>query len=122
VRYFQLAVSTDWQLSVEVTGPGGTQTFPRSGGISDDLTLWDGVVGFKGSVPLGGSRWTVPYYVDGGGSSSSLTYQWMLGIEYSFTWGDVSLAYRDLYFNQKGDNFIRDLRFSGPVVGATFRF
>ena len=34
VRYFSLEASTDWQLAVAITGPGGGQTFPRTGSIS----------------------------------------------------------------------------------------
>jgi len=34
----------------------------------------------------------------------------------------VMLVYRDLYFDQKDDKFIQDLRFSGPALGVTFRF
>ena len=51
-----------------------------------------------------------------------LTWQGMLGIAYSFDWIDVKLAYRHLYFDQGSDKLIQDLRFSGPALGATFRF
>jgi len=46
----------------------------------------------------------------------------MLGIAYSFKWGGVTLAFRDIYFDQKDDEFLRNLRFSGPALGVTFRF
>ena len=46
----------------------------------------------------------------------------MLGVAYSFGWVDVTLAYRDLYYDQKDDKFIQDLRFSGPALAVTFRF
>jgi hypothetical protein len=123
VRYFSLQASTSWQLvtDVTVTGGGG-QTFPRSGGISAGADLWDGIIGVRGRVPIGISRWSVPYYLDIGAGSSQLTYQWMLGIAYSFTWGEVTLAYRDLYFDQKDDKLVQDLRFDGPALGATIRF
>jgi len=122
LRYFDLSVSTDWQLSADIIGPGGVLTFPRTGGISESLTLWDGIIGVRGRVPLGSSDWSMPYYLDVGTGSSSLTYQWMLGVAYSFQWGEVTLAYRDLYFDQKDDKFIQDLRFNGPALGATIRF
>ena len=122
LRYFELSSSTDWQLSVEVTGPSGVQTFPGSGEISQKLALWDGIVGVKGRVPFGSSHWSIPYYLDAGGGSSNLTYQWMIGVAYSFGWGDVTLAYRDLFYDQKDDEFIQDMRFSGPALAATFRF
>jgi hypothetical protein len=122
LRYFDLSVSTDWQLSAIVSLPSTSQTFPASGGISKSMTFWDGIIGVRGRVPLGSSDWSVPYYLDIGTGTASLTYQWMLGVAYSFKWGEVTLAYRDLYFDQKDDKFIQDLRFNGPALGATIRF
>ena len=122
LRYFELSASTSWQLSSVITGPGGGQTFPRTGGISEKLALWDGIVGVRGRVPLGSSHWSIPYYLDLGGGSSNWTWQWLLGIDYSFKWGAVTLAYRDLYYDQKDDKLLQDLRFSGPALGVTFRF
>ena len=122
LRYFELSASADWQLSAEVTGPRGAQTFPGSGEISQKLALWDAIVGVKGRVPIGSSHWSIPYYLDAGGGSSNLTYQWMLGVAYSFGWVDATLAYRDLFYDQKDDEFIQDLRFSGPALAVTFRF
>ena len=39
-----------------------------------------------------------------------------------FKWGDVLLAYRHLYYDQKDDKLIQEMRFSGPALGASFRF
>jgi len=122
LRYFGLHASTDWQLTVAVTGPGGGQTFPRAGSISERADLWDGIVGVKGRVWLGRSNWSIPYYLDVGTGSSSLTWQGMLGVAYSFKWGGMTLAYRNLYYDQNGDKLIQDMRFSGPALGVTFRF
>jgi hypothetical protein len=122
LRYFGVHASTDWQLAVAVTGPGGGQTFPRAGSISERADLWDAIAGVKGRVRLGSSNWSIPYYLDVGTGSSTLTWQGMLGVAYSFTWGGVTLAYRNLYYDLKGDNLIQDMRFSGPALGVTFRF
>ena len=122
LRYFSLQASTSWQLEGVINGPGPGQTFPRTGGISAGADLWDGIIGVRGRVPLGISRWSIPYYLDIGTGSSQLTYQWMLGIAYSFKWGEVTLAYRDLYYDQTDDKLVQDLRFDGPALGATFRF
>jgi len=121
LRYFDLKASTDWQLALDVTGPGGGQTFPRTGGISASEDLWDGIVGVRGRVWLGSSNWAIPYYLDLGTGSSSLTWQGMLGIAYSYKWFGVMLAYRHLYYDQKGDKLVQDVRFSGPAFGVTFR-
>ena len=122
LRYLGLHASTDWQLAVAVTGPRGGQTFPRAGSITEREDIWDGIVGVKGRVWLGGSNWSIPYYLDVGTGSSSLTWQGMLGVAYSFKWGGVTLAYRTLYYDQKGDKLVQDLRLSGPALGVTFRF
>lgn len=122
LRYFSLQASTDWQLAVAITGPGGGQTFPRTGSISEGADLWDGIVGVRGRVLLGSSDWSIPYYLDVGAGSSNWTWQGMLGIAYSFKWGGVTLAYRNLYFDQNNDKLVQDLRFTGPALGLTFRF
>ncbi len=122
LRYFGLAASTDWQLALTVTGPGGGQTFPQTGSISERLDLWDGIIGAKGRVWLGGSHWSIPYYLDVGTGSSLLTLQGMLGVAYSFKWGDVTLAYRYLYYDQRNDELIQNMHFNGPTLGVTFRF
>ena len=122
LRYFGLKASADWQLAAVVTGPGGGQTFPRAGGISERADLWDGIVGVKGRVRLGSSDWSIPYYLDAGTGSSTLTWQGMLGVAYAFKWGGVTLAYRNLYYDQKNDKLIQNFRFTGPALGVTFRF
>jgi len=121
LRYAGLEASTDWQLAAAVTGPGGGQTFPRTGSISERMDLWNGIIGVKGVVWLGSSNWSIPYYLDVG-TGSGLTWQGMLGIAYSFSSIDVKLVYRHLYFDQGSDKLIQDLRFSGPALGVTFRF
>jgi hypothetical protein len=122
LRYFGLHASTDWQLTATVTGPGGGQSFPRTGSVSERLDLWDGIVGVKGRIWIGRSNWSIPYYLDVGTGSSSLTWQGMLGVAYTYKWIGVTLAYRHLYYDQKDDKLIQDMRFSGPALGVTFRF
>ena len=121
LRYAGLEASTDWQIATTVTGPGAGQTFPRAGSISERMDLWNGIIGVKGHVWLGSSNWSIPYYLDVG-AGSGLTWQGMLGIAYSFSWIDVSLVYRHLYFDQGSDKLIQDMSFSGPALGVTFRF
>ncbi len=122
LRYFGLEASTDWQLEGVITGPGGGQTFPQSGGISERADLWDGIVGVRGRILLGSGDWSIPYYLDVGAGSSNWTWQGMLGVAYSFKWGGVTLAYRNLYYDQNNDKLIQGLRFTGPGLGVTIRF
>jgi hypothetical protein len=37
-------------------------------------------------------------------------------LDYAFGWSDVSLAYRHLYYGQKGDQLIQSLALSGPLL------
>jgi hypothetical protein len=120
-RYFEISASTDWQLAVLITGPGAGQTFPETGDVSEHMTFWDGVIGIRGRVPIG-KNWSIPYYLDVGVGSSNLTWQGLLGGAYTFKWGGLTLAYRTLFYDQKDDKFLQDLRFSGPTLGVTFRF
>jgi hypothetical protein len=121
-RYFHVEASSDWQLSATVSGPGGGQVFPASGSVSRRTDLWDGIIGVRGRVRWGESAWYTPYYLDVGAGSSNLTWQATLGIAYGFKWGDVVLAHRTLFYDQSGDKLLQDFRFSGPTLGATFRF
>ena len=123
LRYFGLEASTDWQLRVGGHRSGCRPDLSReSGSISEKKDLWDGIVGVKGRVSLGGSNWSLPYYLDVGTGSSSLTWQGLLGVAYTYKWLGVTLAYRHLYYDQKDDKLIQDLRFSGPALGVNFRF
>lgn len=121
VRYLGIEASTDWQLTATVTGPGAGQVFPASGSISQRADLWDAIVGVRGRVRLQGN-WAIPYYLDVGTGSSDLTWQGLLGIGYGFSWGDATLAYRHLAYDQGSNKLFQDFRFSGTALGVTFRF
>jgi len=64
--------------------------------------------------------WTA--YFDVGTGTSRYTYQAMAGAGYRFGFGDVSLAYRHLQYKFGDDFGLKELTFSGPILGATFRF
>lgn len=118
VRYLGLKTSTDLSFS----GPEGI--IGRSGSQSNRLNVWDGIVGVRGEVKIGDSGdWFLPYYLDiGAGSHSNWTWQGWTGVGYRFDWGDVVLAYRNLYYSTDEDKVIEDLRMAGPALGATFRW
>ena len=122
LRYFGLQTETDWRLSATVAGPGAGQTFPASGTASKNANLFDGVIGIRGRFIEPNTRWSFPYYLDIGTGSSSLTWQAMAGVAYSFKSIDVGLIYRHLSFDQSSDEFVQNFSFSGPALGASFRF
>jgi hypothetical protein len=120
-RYLGIEAKTDWQLAATVPGPGG-QTFPASGSVSKRTDLLDAIIGIRGRVRLDDTSWFVPYHLDVGTGSSSVTWQALLGIAYAFKWGDATLGYRRLYYDQADDKLLQNFRFSGPTLGAAFRF
>ena len=121
-RYLTIQAKTDWQLSGSITDNVSGRTFASSGSVSNSVDLWDGIVGIRGYVGLGNSRWAIPYYLDVGTGSSTFTWQGMAGIEYRFSWWDLQLMYRYLYYDMKSDKMLQDVSFSGPALGANFRF
>jgi len=122
VRFTQVDASIDWNLTVDITDPGGGVVLPAQGNIRDSVELWDGVVGVRGHYKLGESRWTVPYYLDAGTGSSDLTWQAMTGLAYSYGWGELLLLYRHLAYDEGTDGFLEDFELTGPAFGARFRF
>jgi hypothetical protein len=64
----------------------------------------------------------MPYYVDVGAGTSKFTWQALLGVAYTFGWGDVVLSYRHLNLQDDNNEVFRKFTLSGPSIGATFRF
>ena len=64
----------------------------------------------------------MPYYLDVGTGNSDLTWQALAGIGYSFKWGEMIAAWRYLDYEMPSDKRIADMNFSGPAVGAVFRW
>lgn len=95
---------------------------PFLGNLSRKEDLVDAIVGVRGRVRLGDGGWFVPYYLDAGAGSSSLTWQGVAGVGHAFKWGDALLIYRHLYYDQKGGKLLQDVEFSGPALGARLRF
>jgi hypothetical protein len=116
VRYLTIQAKADWSI----TGPVGA--FPATGAIKQDNDFWDGIIGMRGRAYLGAGNWSVPYYLDVGAGTSYFTWQAILAVSYSFSWGDVSLAYRYLMYDTSADNLLQNFSFSGPALGASFHF
>jgi hypothetical protein len=121
-RYLGIEAKTDWNLSTTITLPGSTDTLERTGSVSQDADLWDGIVGIRGHVRLGDSNWSIPYYADVGAGDSDLTWQAMAGLAYNWSWGDVVVAYRYLSYDMEEGKLLQDVEFAGPALGVTFRF
>lgn len=125
---FQAAASRALGPSFEVLGGLRFLTLEAAldgqlaGSLAQKEELTDAIVGVRGRVRLGENSWFVPYYLDAGAGSSSLTWQGLAGIGYAFKWGEASLVYRHLYYDQDEGELLQGLEFSGPALGARFRF
>lgn len=124
VRYLGLEATVDWRLNAGVSFPQfpGVPTFSQSGSVSRRANLWDGIVGVRGRQRIGESNWSVPYYADIGVGPNNWTWQAMTGISYKFGWGEATLAYRHVTYDQSGERMVQGLKFSGPALGASFSF
>jgi len=122
VRYFSTDVTTSWDLTVDITTPGGTVVLPAQGSIASDVDIWDGIIGVRGYSKIGSGKWSVPYYVDVGAGDSDLTWNAMLGLSREYGWGDLVIAYRHLDYDQDANGLLQNFSFSGPGIGARFNF
>ena len=119
-RLAQFDQQLDWQFAGDF---GPIAPPPLTGSREASVDQWDAIVGLKGLVKLGANRkWAIPYHFDVGTGDSELTWQAMLGLSYGFGWGDIGLAWRYLDYDLKSGEAMKDMNFSGPAAGATFRW
>jgi opacity protein-like surface antigen len=117
-RMLDMEQTLNW--SFNGIGPIG---IARVGTSEVSETVWDGVVGLKGRVRFGDERrWYLPYYADIGTGDSKLTWQAVLGLGYSFSWGDLAVAWRYLDYDFDDGSKVESLTFNGVAIGVSFRF
>ena len=121
-RLFSVDFSSSWDLTAAITTPGGVELLAAQGGVGTDTELSDAIVGVRGHVGLGGGKWSIPYYLDIGTGSSDLTWSAMTGLTRSFGWGEILFVYRHLEYDEDFDGLMQNFSFSGPALGASFRF
>jgi hypothetical protein len=119
-RYLDLSETLNWSITGTL---GPLPPVDRAGAAAVGGHIWDAIVGVKGRYAFGAERkWSVPFYLDGGAGDSEYTYHALLGIGYSFHWGEVTGAWRYLGYSAQSGHRISDIYFSGPLIGATFRW
>jgi hypothetical protein len=119
-RYLDLSETLNWSISGAL---GPLPPASRTGDAEVGGHIWAGIVGVRGQFAFGADgKWSVPFYLDGGAGDSEYTYQALLGLGYSFHWGEVTAMWRYLGYTPQSSNRIGDVYFSGPLVGATFRW
>jgi hypothetical protein len=117
-RMLDLDQTLDWAFTG--TGPLGVA---QSGRAEVSATNWDAIVGVRGRARFGEDlRWFVPYHFDIGAGNSDLTWQAVVGLGYSFGWGDVGVAWRYLDYEFKSGEPMQSLTFNGVAAGVSFKF
>jgi len=119
-RYLDVEQKVNWGI----TGNVGAIPVPdRTGAAKTDLANWDAVIGARGRFAFGPKNaWFLPYYLDFGTGDSDFTFQGLAGLGYSFGWVEIAAAWRYLYYDLDSGSAINDISFSGPAIGATFRW
>ena len=117
-RLFSLKPSLAWSIHGDL---GGIASSARDGEADNTEHVWDGIIGAKGRLSIA-DRWSVPFYADVGTGQSHLTWQAAAGVSYAFDWGEITGMWRYISYEFKSGSQIQDIRFNGPMVGATFRW
>jgi opacity protein-like surface antigen len=119
-RMLDIEQTLNWEVYGDI---GGLPLPGRSGSSTVSGTNWDAVVGVRGESVLGAdARWILPWHLDVGAGDSDFTWQVMAGVGYRFGWGDMRLTYRYLDYDTGNTTGATSLDFSGPVLGAVFRW
>jgi hypothetical protein len=120
LRFADVEQSLDWNFSGDI----GDLPLPgREGGAKVDAQIWDAIVGMRGRFSFGtDNSWFVPYYFDIGAGDSDLTWLAAAGVGYRFGWGEVAAIWRYLDYDMSSGKPVGDMQFSGPAVGAIFRW
>ena len=119
-RYLDVDQSVNWNVTGNI---GSIPVSDRAGTASAKLSNWDIIFGLKGRFAFGARKtWFVPYYFELGVGDSDFTWQGIAGLGYAFKWGAITAVWRYLYYDLPSDKPIKDMDFSGPAVGITFRW
>lgn len=120
MRYLDVEQTVDWNITGNV---GSIQPSDRTGAANTSLSNWDAIIGVRSKFSFGTrDAWFIPVYFDLGFGESDFTWQGIAGLGYSFGWGEVTAIWRYLYYDLPSGKAIKDMNFSGPAIGMTFRW
>src|SRR5208282_1723784 len=121
-RLLGVDVITNNNLSAAILLPNRTIALARSGTLSTNVSYWDAIGGVRGRFEIPNSKFFVPYYFDVGTGEIPLTWEAFAGIGYHESWGDLSLGYRYLDFQNNGSAHVQNLAMRGLIFAASFHF
>ena len=95
----------------------------REGTLKSKTEDWDGIAGAKGRVNFGErNEWFLLGYADAGTGDSKLTWQVFAAGGRRFGLVDTIVGWRRLSYDYKSSSPIKNLVYSGPVLGASVGF
>jgi hypothetical protein len=119
-RLAKFEPTLDWEFSGNF---GSVTPPPLTGTREESIEQWDAIVGVRGQFAFGADHhWLVPYHLDVGTGDSDVTWQAMVGLAYSFGWGDLGVAWRYLDYELASGGTVADMNFSGPAFGVSFHW
>jgi len=119
-RLFDQRQRLRWSITGDL---GSLPPSSRSGMSEVSQSVWDGIVGLKGRYAFGARKeWALPFYLDAGTGQSDSTVQVAAGIGYQFRWGELNAVWRYMSYNAKAGKPVTEMTFSGPQIGAVFRW
>ena len=119
-RLLDLKQKLDWNISGAL---GTIAAASRAGSLEASQSNWDAIIGVKGRYVFGADKkWSVPFYLDVGTGQSDSTWQGLVGLGYTFGWGDITASYRYLDYKFKSNKIMQDVHLNGPMIGATWRW
>lgn len=123
IDVFAAVAIADNRASADLDLSGPLGMFTKSGSVGQTVTLTQGVFGVQGQLRLSDDgKWYMPYELDGRIGSNSTGWNGIIGVGYRYSWGDVLLAYRNLYYTMNNSDLLQSIRFTGPALGASFRW
>jgi hypothetical protein len=121
-RFLGVDVISNYNLNAAIFLPNRTIALARSGTLSTNVGSWDAIAGVTGRFEIPNSSFFVPYYFDVGTGELPLTWEAFTGIGYHESWGDLSLGYRYLDFQNNGSAHVQNLAMRGVIFAASFHF
>lgn len=123
-RYISSTTSANVHSVIATTNGRGVIKQSTVGYYSATQSETSPIIGLKGRYRIDDSEWFLPFYVDVGQgfTSENLTWQALGGVGYAFSWGDVALTYRAMYFELGGSQGLTKYSNYGPQIGVTINF
>jgi hypothetical protein len=122
-RLLALDAETNYTLNATVTDlRDNSVVLGRTGRLSGNESMWNGIAGVRGRILVGNSGVFVPYYLDIGTGDSNLTWQGFTGVGYQTGWAGVIAGYRYLSFDQGSSDLVNNLSMGGAFLAVNFTF